>query len=430
MLVENMIRIASGYEHFDDRAAKVGLSLHLVSTILLCIKCEATTRRAVRLAPATPGYQVHRAGPEVSAPMLSSWTRSRPLLLSMNSTRAVSTHPGYQGGGPGRARGRGRGRGIFNGNAVGDPSGIGAGGADAEPGSVPRLVGNAKAERPRKPPLTHFLALPLGHHVALRETMSSFTGALLDAEPAIPGLDQSIVIPARRLHFTLGVMSLDLESTSSSSTESPAPEEGSSVKAPPRPRTLQSAIALLNEIRPQVMELLGEEHLRVELRNVDIMKPNRRDLEQAHVMWVGPSDEGDNTQRLKRVANFVHKAFKKAGLVVDEGRPGPLKSGMPLMALVQLHCTVLNTVYRKPRTRMRQPFSYPSILRSAALQAVSIETASTDEQTQGRKPVGVDFGAWEVDEIQICEMGSWGPEGEYVCVGRCSLLEESSGSAA
>lgn len=38
-----------------------------------------------------------------------------------------------------------------------------------------------------------------------------------------------------------------------------------------------------------------------------------------------------------------------------------------------------------------------------------------------RGPVRVDLGAWDIDEIQICEMGSWGPEGEYVCIGRCAL---------
>jgi activating signal cointegrator complex subunit 1 len=30
---------------------------------------------------------------------------------------------------------------------------------------------------------------------------------------------------------------------------------------------------------------------------------------------------------------------------------------------------------------------------------------------------GIDLGEWEVDEIQICEMGSHGAEGEYVSCG-------------
>ena len=36
-------------------------------------------------------------------------------------------------------------------------------------------------------------------------------------------------------------------------------------------------------------------------------------------------------------------------------------------------------------------------------------------------PVHVSLGEWEVDELQICEMGSKGPEGEYVAVARCPL---------
>ena len=38
-----------------------------------------------------------------------------------------------------------------------------------------------------------------------------------------------------------------------------------------------------------------------------------------------------------------------------------------------------------------------------------------------RGPVNVDFGTWDIDEVQICEMGSEGPEGEYVCVGKIPL---------
>jgi hypothetical protein len=35
----------------------------------------------------------------------------------------------------------------------------------------------------------------------------------------------------------------------------------------------------------------------------------------------------------------------------------------------------------------------------------------------------VDFGTWDVDEIQVCKMGSYGPEGEYVRCGGCSLVD-------
>lgn len=76
----------------------------------------------------------------------------------------------------------------------------------------------------------------------------------------------------------------------------------------------------------------------------------------------------------------------------------------------QLHCTILNTTYRRPRTRgPREGFSYGSLLASAATQAILLERDEAD----WRQPVKMDFGAWHIDEIQICKMGSYGPEGEY-----------------
>jgi len=234
--------------------------------------------------------------------------------------------------------------------------------------------------------------------------MEAFTNALLSAEPAIPGIDRSIIIPARRLHLTLGVMSLQSSSRGA--------ENSVSNNTQPRPPTLAYAISLLDQLKPQVMALLGQERLRVAFRSLDIMKPERRDLERAHVMWVGPSADDDDTRRLKEVAELIHKTFKDAGLVVDEGRP------------LKLHCTVLNTIYRKPRAKGRQPFSYKSMLSSTALEGVIAgpppgAVRGSDVHVKG--PASVDLGAWDIDEIQICEMGSWGPEGEYVCVGRCAL---------
>ncbi|KAI0927701.1 hypothetical protein AcW1_007127 [Taiwanofungus camphoratus] len=191
-----------------------------------------------------------------------------------------------------------------------------------------------------------------------------------------------------------------------------APHGSDPGTAQSRPRTLSSAISLLQEIRPRIMEILGQERLRVSLRCMDIMKPERQDLERAHVMWVGPSHDGEDAKQLKKVSEFVNRTFKSAGFVVDEGRS------------LKLHCTVLNTTYRKPRSKGRQPFSYASILASEALRTVNTMSTSSTETVnlQRRRPMAVDFGEWDIDEVQICEMGSWGPEGEYVCVGRCPLI--------
>lgn len=75
-------------------------------------------------------------------------------------------------------------------------------------------------------------------------------------------------------------------------------------KNEPRPKTLSSAIALLNELRPRIMDILGNSELRVALRRMDIMRPDRGDVEQAHVMWAGPSPDDEDTARLKRVAGM------------------------------------------------------------------------------------------------------------------------------
>ena len=34
---------------------------------------------------------------------------------------------------------------------------------------------------------------------------------------------------------------------------------------------------------------------------------------------------------------------------------------------------------------------------------------------------GENLGTWTVDELQICEMGSWAPDGAYVRVAGCDL---------
>jgi activating signal cointegrator complex subunit 1 len=76
------------------------------------------------------------------------------------------------------------------------------------------------------------------------------------------------------------------------------------------------------------------------------------------------------------------------------------------------------------------PFSYAALLSSAAFQAAEVASSATTgnsvrvtgkETPRGRKPVDVDFGEWPVEEIQICKMGSWGPESEYVSVGGITL---------
>lgn len=167
-------------------------------------------------------------------------------------------------------------------------------------------------------------------------------------------------------------------------------------------------------------------------------------------------------------SDFIHSSFKGAGFLVEEKRPLKVRftlihvalSLSPLEALPsplrcfkfhlilfwtsldvpfrQLHCTIINTVYRKPKPPdgKRAPFAYPDLLTSSwfsrssttsippsykAVPQKSSARSASDTDPSICRPVSVDFGTWAIDEVQVCEMGSYGPEGEYVCVGKISL---------
>lgn len=128
------------------------------------------------------------------------------------------------------------------------------------------------------------------------------TTGLLASEPAIPGLDASIVVSPRRMHFTLGVMSLHRQSP----TDPDAPI-----------KTLEEATKVLQELKPKILTMLNGERLRVSLDQMDIMRPFRGDPEQANVMWVGPA-ESENTKRLKAVGSeLLHLLSSYRETVID-----------------------------------------------------------------------------------------------------------------
>ncbi|KAH9915093.1 kinase A anchor protein, partial [Fomitopsis serialis] len=257
-----------------------------------------------------------------------------------------------------------------------------------------------------------------GHHADLQKTISSFTDALLAADPAITGLDPSVVVPARRLHFTLGVMSLQKNANGEQSGATAASDE-----FPTQKPTLASAIAHLESLKPDIIELLAGQKLHVELGLMDIIRGGKGSSNRANVMWVGPPEDGEFAEKLWTVAQFVNKSFTSAGFVVDENRPLKVHHLIALHRLVrlalvrsQLHCTIVNTAHRKPRPKYRTFFSFTSVRASDALRAIALDPDSLTVP-----PVRVDLGVWGVDEIQICEMGSHGPEGEYVCVGKIAF---------
>lgn len=166
---------------------------------------------------------------------------------------------------------------------------------------------------------------PQGHHESLQKSVSAFTSRLLETTPMLPGLDRTIVIPPRRLHLTLGVMSL--EDTEHSSVAF----DGQAVNSR---KTLSEALSLLTSLEPQISELLRGARLKVPLQMMNIMPPDGGDPDKAHVLWLGPSLEDEDAQRLRQVGGeygfcplfhrsadelpeMVNKTFTEAGFISD-----------------------------------------------------------------------------------------------------------------
>ena len=95
-----------------------------------------------------------------------------------------------------------------------------------------------------------------------------------------------------------------------------------------------------------------------------------------------------------------------------------------------MHCTLINTVCRNPRSKKRVPFLYgqiiwsnalASIIEAPALGGATAPAPTTDAPRKASKALHVDLGEWDADEVQLCEMGSHDAESAYVRVGGVSL---------
>lgn len=197
----------------------------------------------------------------------------------------------------------------------------------------------------KKPPLTHFLCLPLvtsTNRPRLSQALSEFRS---DVEKVTP-VPASAVRPVGTLHLTLGVMSLspsqltaatqhlqDLglgrllrgittQKIAEAGIDTPTVSEGLGAVANPPPLTDTENAAL--QADPDV--------LRVELRGV---LPMQR-AAQTSILYAEPVDQ---TGRLVSFGESLRKGFEDEGWVVHDDRP------------LRLHATVLNTIYAKSKGR-------------------------------------------------------------------------------
>ncbi|KAF7297592.1 hypothetical protein MKEN_01382000 [Mycena kentingensis (nom. inval.)] len=239
---------------------------------------------------------------------------------------------------------------------------------------------------------THFLSLPIGHHPELRKRIKALHDQILPPGTtpcAIEGIDKTVLVDPRRLHFTLGVMALSTN-----------PEQTSASADTPHRKTLAEAIALLHSLAPEVQQITNGQPLSIPLDTMSVLKTKR---EQAGVLYVGPGDVNiPETAKVLQILKLVSQRFSDEGFITEATRP-------PV-----LHCTLINASHRKPR-RDPKTFSYREIFDIAAQPRP--EAADNDKP----KHIPVDFGSWLASEIQLCVMGSHGPENEYVSCGALPL---------
>ncbi|KAJ7070127.1 kinase A anchor protein [Mycena amicta] len=261
----------------------------------------------------------------------------------------------------------------------------------AEPSKRPRTFAPKALKMNVRP--THFLSLPIGHHPELRDRVRALHEKIVPSGPdsticAIEGIDKSILVDPRRLHFTLGVMAL-----STKDSEEPEAEDSET----PRKRTLTEAIALLQSLVPTVNEITQQQPLRISLDNMGVLKTKR---EQAGVLYLGPSSgdaKSEDTVKVLLILDLVSKRFREEGFITDPPRPAVL------------HCTLINASHRKPR-RIPRTFSYREIFDIVSPPS----TGALRANAKATQHVDVSFGSWPASEIQLCAMGSHGPENEYV----------------
>ncbi|KAK0183821.1 kinase A anchor protein [Armillaria mellea] len=214
---------------------------------------------------------------------------------------------------------------------------------------------------------THFLSIPLGQtHPALRDRVADLHAAL-----NLPAPDSTLLTSPQRVHLTLGVMNLTTES-------------------------LPTALDLLHRL-PTLLPLTATPPA-ITLNTLDVLK--RESRRRAHVLWVGPSQP-------EPLFNQINQIFRDEGFITDTR---PLKH----------HMTLMNSSYRRPRTKRSHPFDYDAILHQAGVLACF----DVQESEYAELPMSVSMGSYGAPRVHLCKMGSWDKDGAYFSCGSAPLSKE------
>ncbi|KAF2724030.1 hypothetical protein K431DRAFT_282296 [Polychaeton citri CBS 116435] len=297
---------------------------------------------------------------------------------------------------------------------------------------MPRNKSNwgRRPPKPKRPPLTHFLCVPLVTSTSRpqleasverfrNEVVLDSTGAsVLEPSPDLVGPSQASntqseetgvepittktrihpksIRPVGTLHCTLGVMSLSENQLKEAVTLLKNLDLGFllSGSAGQRISTQQTPSATGMSVPVTAPQLT------VELKGLVSM----HDPTETSILYVSP---GDPSGRLYSFCQTIQTLFTEKGLMVKDDRP------------LKLHATVINTIYAKGRRKSGRPPQRGLAMNALQGSSTSVEDRSHGHGPDADAPLKIDARGlldqyrdfvWaqdiKLDRIAICEMGA------------------------
>lgn len=233
---------------------------------------------------------------------------------------------------------------------------------------------------PKRPPLTHFLCIPLvtpASRPELSASLASFRRETASANERCFRIPDGAVRPLGTLHLTLGVMSLKEERLGEAVGLLGGLRMGEILAEARREEAerTRAAARLVGE-GPEGGAPVADEGMSISLRGLHSMQK----ASQASVLYAPPVDARGT---LRPFCEKLRAKFLEAGLMVDDDRP------------LLLHATIVNTVYVRGRGRGKG--------RRLTLDAGSLLDRYADYVWLER---------FAVDRVAICRMGAKEVEGE------------------
>jgi len=188
-------------------------------------------------------------------------------------------------------------------------------------------------DSPKKPPLTHFLCLPLVTPKSEPQLDASLQALKSDLSHS-GTIPPKAVRPAATLHLTLGVMALPSADQLDAAVALLSQLNLHRILYDITARTVAENAAAAGTVSENLIaaSLPDPDELRVDLRGLVPMQAAHR----TSVLYAEPFEA---SERLLPFAERLRKEFVKKGFMVDEKRS------------LRLHATIVNTVYAKPRGR-------------------------------------------------------------------------------